>query len=160
MASDYIKKMRARIGQDIFIHPAARIIMENDQKEILVIERTDNGQIGLPAGSIEEGETIEECIKREVWEETGMTILELEVIGISSHPTRETVVYPNGDRIQYFTIEFYSNRWVGNRTIQDRSEIKNVKFMDLSSLEALPKNERSALESWSYYKQHHKILLK
>ena len=105
----YITKLREKIGRDKFIHPAARIIVENDEGEVLFIERADNGNIGLPAGALEENETIEACIIREVKEETGIEITALEVIGISTDPRVETVRYPNGDEIQYFTIEFYSN---------------------------------------------------
>lgn len=157
---NYIKKIRAKLGKDKFIHPGARIIVENKQKEILIIERTDNGGFGIPAGSIEENETIEACIIREVWEETGLRIIDLEVIGISSNPTTETVEYPNGDSIQYFTIEFYSNNWEGTIKVEDEEEVKNAKFMDISAIKKLPKNELSAFESLKYYRTHQKIMLK
>ena len=63
---NYIQKIRTKIGRDKFIHPAARIIIENNQNEILIIRRRDNGKYGLPAGALEENETIEQCIIREV----------------------------------------------------------------------------------------------
>ena len=110
---NYISEIRKLIGAASFIHPAARIIIENDKKQILFITRMDNHQVGIPAGSLEWNETIEECIKREVKEETGLQILDLKVIGISSNPKLESVEYSNGDHIQYFTIEFYSNQWKG-----------------------------------------------
>ena len=62
----YISNLRTKIGHDKFIHPAARIIVENEKGEILFIRRTDNGKLGIPAGGLEENETIEECIRREV----------------------------------------------------------------------------------------------
>lgn len=68
----YIKKIRSKLGKEKFIHPAARIIIENQKGEILVINRKDNGQMGIPAGALEEKETIEECIIREVREEAGL----------------------------------------------------------------------------------------
>ncbi len=160
MSGNYIKRIRTSLGNDMFIHPAARIIIENDQKEILVIERADNGQMGIPAGSLEEGETIEECIKREVWEETGIEILDLEVIGISTNPATETVEYPNGDRIQYFTVEFYSNKWTGTIDIQDKNEVKLAKFVHVVNREKLPNNEHSAFESLNYFRKRHQIMLK
>jgi len=155
----YIKKLREKIGHDKFIHPAARIIIENKYGQILFIERKDNGNLGIPAGGIEEGETIEECMKREVREETGLEILKLEVIGISSNPQSETVIYPNGDVIQYFTIEFYSNSWTGNLKVEDEEEIVNIKFMDRTYLDNLPDNEKSIIESLEYFKKEKKIRL-
>jgi len=104
---NYIKNLRKKIGNQKFIHPAARIIIENELGQILFIKRIDNGNLGIPAGGFEENETIEECIIREVKEETGLEILSLQLIGLSSNPKNETVKYPNGDKIQYFTCEFF-----------------------------------------------------
>ena len=155
----YIRKLREKIGHDKFIHPAARIIIENENGQVLFIERKDNGKLGLPAGGMEEEETIEACIVREVKEETGLEILELEVIGISSHPEKETVKYPNGDVIQYLTVEFYSNSWRGRLDTKDKEEIINVKFMERSYLNQLPNNEKSILKSLIYFERNRKVRL-
>ena len=157
---NYIKKIRLKLGHEKFIHPGARIIIENKQKEILIIERMDNGKIGLPAGAIEEGETIEACIIREVKEETGLKLIDLEVIGISSNPSTETVEYPNGDKIQYFTVEFYSNNWEGEIKVEDKTEVRSAKFVGIDIIERLPKNELSAFESLDYCRKYGKIMLK
>jgi hypothetical protein len=45
-----ITKIRNKLGHDKFIHPAARIIVENEKGDILFIDRKDNGSLGLPAG--------------------------------------------------------------------------------------------------------------
>lgn len=156
----YIKWLRSKIGSEKIIYPGARIIIENQNKEILIIERTDNGKKGLPAGSLEENETIEECIIREVKEETGLKILDLVVIGISSNPHNESVVYPNGDKIQYFTIEFYSNNWEGVIKVEDESEVRCAKFLGPEIINQLPENERSTFDSLEYYRKRKKIMLK
>ncbi len=157
---NYISKIRTKIGQDKFIHPGARILIENDKNEILFIERVDNEKLGIPAGALEENETIEACIRREVKEETNLDILTLEVIGISSNPNLESVEYPNGDKIQYFTIEFYSNDWTGELRINDKNEVRNVVFKDKKHLMQLPENEQSIVKSLAYYQKNHKIQLK
>jgi ADP-ribose pyrophosphatase YjhB (NUDIX family) len=157
---DYIKKIRQKIGNEKFIHPGARIIVENKNNEILIIERADNGNFGLPAGAIEENETIEECIIREVLEETGIQIISLEVIGISSNPVRETVEYKNGDKIQYFTVEFYSNDWRGEIKSTQDDEVKRSKFISREDLPPLPINESSAFESLAYFRKYKKVMLK
>ncbi|MCB9292114.1 MAG: NUDIX domain-containing protein [Lewinellaceae bacterium] len=157
---DYIARIRKKIGRDKFIHPGARIIVENDKGEILFIERADNGNPGLPAGALEENETIEACIIREVKEETGIDITALEVIGISTNPEVETVRYPNGDEIQYFTVEFYSNSWKGELNTGGTAEVKKAAFRDRRNLEKLPENERLAFESLEYYRKEGKIKLR
>jgi ADP-ribose pyrophosphatase YjhB (NUDIX family) len=155
----YIKKIRTKIGKDKFIHPGARIIIENEIGEVLFIRRMDNGKIGLPAGALEEDETIEECIKREVKEETGLTLMDFYVIGISTNPAKESVTYPNGDEIQYFTIEFYSNNYEGELNPKDKNEIKSAQFLHYERNNELPENERNTFESLAYYRKTGKILL-
>lgn len=156
----YIKKIRSKIGTDSFICPAARIIVQNKKKEFLIIERKDNSLIGLPAGSIEENETIKDCIIREVKEETGIEILSLEVIGISSNPQRESVEYPNGDKIQYFTVEFYSDDWRGDINVEDEAEVRSAMFAGWDRVQNLPPNELSTFDSLEYYHKENRILLK
>lgn len=159
--SDYIQKMRLKLGRDKFIHPAARIIVENENKEILVVTRVDNGKVGLPAGAFEENETIKECIIREVREETGIEIIDVTVIGISSNPHLETVEYPNGDQVQYFTIEFYSNHWQGEIKETFDEEVRLAQFMVVEMIEELlPASEWSAFKSLQYFQAHQQILLK
>lgn len=157
---NYIKNIRTKIGHDKIIHPAARILVENNQGQFLFVRRVDNGQLGIPAGAIEEGETIEQCITREVKEETGLELLNMTIIGISSNPEIETVSYPNGDIVQYFSIEFYSNSWKGEIKLTDPSEVKSAAFMQASNLQQLPVNERSIVDSWRYYRDMGKVMLK
>ena len=157
---NYIRKIRKKLGHDKFIHPAARILIENEEGEYLFIRKNDSGKLGIPAGGLEEGETIEECIKREVKEETGLEIISLEVIGIGSSPEKEFVEYWNGDKIQYFTVEFYSNNWKGKININDRAEIKSANFFDKDTLNDLPENEKSLIESLKYYRENNVIMLK
>ena len=53
-------------------------VIENDQGQILIDRRLPGGILGglweFPGGKIERGETVEECIKREIQEELGIEI--------------------------------------------------------------------------------------
>ncbi|MBD1877940.1 A/G-specific adenine glycosylase [Coleofasciculus sp. FACHB-T130] len=53
-------------------------VIWNEQKEILIDRRPQNGLLGglweFPGGKLEPGETVEECIKREIQEELGIEI--------------------------------------------------------------------------------------
>ncbi len=155
---DYIKKLRLKIGSQKFIHPAARIIVENKNGEYLSILRKDNGQIGLPAGAFEEGETIEACIRREVQEETGLRIGQLEMIGLSTQPLRESVRYPNGDQVQYFTVEFYSTDYSGDLQ-PDLEESREAAFRSKKIIQQLPLNEQHTFKSLTYFRRTGKVLI-
>lgn len=159
MRKGYLKKIRSSLGNAKFIYPGARIIIENEQGAYLFIERRDNGSLGLPAGGMEEDETIESCIIREVREETGLLLRTIHVIGISSDPNRETVQYPNGDETQYFTIEFYSNDYEGKLAIHTE-EAKSIKFLSSEAINFLPENEKSTFESLGKFKSTGQITLK
>ena len=158
--NDFISLIRQSIGHQKLIHPGARIIVENDNNEFLIVQRSDNGKFGIPAGSLEENETIEECILREVYEETGIRVKTLDVIGISTNPELETVTYSNGDVVQYFTIEFYSNNWEGTISVKDQDEIRNARFVTADLIESLPKNEKSAFESLHYFRKENRVMMK
>ncbi len=141
----YLKSLRALIGTRKVIHPGARIIIENDEGDILLIRRKDNDQWGHIAGGLEEDEDIQTCIIREVREETGLHIHSLEAIGLSTRPEAETVTYPNGDQVQYFTVIFYSNDWSGE-LLQATDETKEARFFPKAELPQLPPNEAPSLQ--------------
>jgi ADP-ribose pyrophosphatase YjhB (NUDIX family) len=152
MAKDYIRDLRKLIGNRKIIHPAARIFLENEAGEILLIKRIDNGNWGIPAGAMEEGESISECIKREVREETGLNLLHAQLIGIASEPDLQTIHYPNGDVVQYMTAVFYSNAWEGSIKA-DGEEVSKAQFFPLDNLPDLPENEAQSLPNLFNFKK-------
>lgn len=159
MLEGYIKDKRSKIGNDLLIHPAARIIIENKNGDFLFIIRADNGNLGLPAGGLEENETITECIIRETKEETGLIISDVTVIGISTTPTLETVEYANGDKTQYFAVEFYTNQFSGE-LIADGKETQSVDFKPIEYVHQLPPNEQSTFKSLAFYRKTGQICVK
>ena len=58
--SDYIMNLRKYIGHDGLIGVGATTLVFNDKKELLLNLRTDTGTWGIPGGSMELYETIQE----------------------------------------------------------------------------------------------------
>ncbi|MBR3345439.1 MAG: NUDIX domain-containing protein, partial [Solobacterium sp.] len=62
--ADYIMDLRKYVGHRPLLQCAASVIIINDKNEILLGKRTDNHKWGYAGGSIELGETVEDCARR------------------------------------------------------------------------------------------------
>lgn len=54
--------------------PSAYALIFNDAGEILLLDNIHNGTLEFPGGGLELWERVEDGVKREVWEETGLTV--------------------------------------------------------------------------------------
>src|SRR5581483_5594364 len=82
----YQGQLRKLVGSRTLISPGARAIIRDEQGYILLIRRSDNSTWGMPAGSLELHESILDCLKREVWEETGLQVLQATPIALYTEP--------------------------------------------------------------------------
>lgn len=96
---------------------------------VLLGKRADNGLWGLPSGRVEPGETIEEAVRREVREETGLGIEVIRLVGVYSDPASQVFAYPTGETVQFVTCGF-RGRIVGGRLRPDGKETTAVAFFD------------------------------
>jgi len=56
-------------------------VIINEKQQVLLELRSDFNVWGLPGGSADPGEDIEQTINREVFEETGLVISDVQVFG-------------------------------------------------------------------------------
>lgn len=127
------EKMRSEHYHDVIIQVCASVVIENKKGEILLQKRSDNYKWGLPGGSQEPGETLEETAVREVREETNLSINkdDLQFLNILSGNNRY-YVYPNGDQVYNDIVIFYTNRYDGEISIDDESV--DMRFFPLNEL--------------------------
>ncbi len=72
--------------------PTINAIIHNDKNQILFVKRKNNpfkNNLSLPGGFVNYGEKIEDALKREVKEETSLSIEPLEILGVYSDPDRD-----------------------------------------------------------------------
>ena len=113
-------------------------IVERDDKLLLVRRRKDpfKGCLSFPGGKVDEGEKVEDALKRELNEETSLDIEPTDILGVYSDPSRD----PRGHRI---SITFIATIKSGDAKAAD----------DAESIEWLPVNEQKDLAF-----DHNKIL--
>ncbi len=118
-----------KCGQELYppIATAIIVLIRRDDEILLVHARNFRGTFyGLVAGFLEVGETLEECVRREVMEETGLTIQNLRYFGSQSWP------YPSGLMVG-FTADYES----GQIKLQDE-ELSAGAFYSKENLPEIP----------------------
>ncbi len=100
---NYIQWIRSHVGHQRIFLVFSSVVLRDEAGRILLQRRTDFKVWGLPGGSLEFGENIITCARRELEEETGLTAGTLNLVGVYTDPNYE-FTYPNGDQVQQFTI--------------------------------------------------------
>lgn len=125
----YITELRAVVGSRPLIMAGATVILVNDQQQILLQKRVDNHCWGLPGGSMELGETLEQVAKRELEEETGLVAVHLQLLDIFSGPDLY-YQYPHGDEVYNVVAAYVCREYTGSLQAQC-SEVQELQFFDL-----------------------------
>ncbi len=116
-----------------YIVPAARAVIFDDQNRILLIRRGDNKQWALPAGGMEPGESVTECMAREVWEETGLTVESATAFAIYSEPRFTAPTRPDA---QLLTVAYRVDEWKGELQ-QTTDETDDARWFTVDELRSL-----------------------
>ena len=125
--SDYVRNLRRWVGQDLLLMPAAGALVFDQQGHVLLQQRIDNQQWSAPVGGIDPGESPSDAVVREVWEETGVLVEPVRVLGVYGGP-RFRHTHPNGDRTASLAIIFECRALDGAPT-PDGIESMDAKFV-------------------------------
>ena len=126
-----ISKRCTNCGKEVWPALATAIIVaitRNDGKEILLVQsnKFKKDYLGLVAGFVETGETLEQCVHREVMEETQLTIKNLRYFASQPWP------YPCGLMVG-FTAEY-----AGGTLRLQRSELNKGGWYCRDNMPAIP----------------------
>ena len=129
----YMSKIRELVGHRTIIQCAASIICVDEKGRILMGKRSDNHMWGYSGGSVEIDEPVEDCAKRELYEEMGLTADELELFYINSGPETH-YIYPNGDEVSNVEIIYICRKWHGEIKMQD-GEMEDIRFFTTDEID-------------------------
>lgn len=113
----------------LFRHPVVgtSIIPVLPDGQLVLIQRQDNGLWGLPGGIVDWGEDIATAVGRELFEETGLTLVKIRrLVGVYSSPNRDP-------RLHSICIAVEAEVQ-GQIQVHDTLEIKDAQAFPLSSL--------------------------
>lgn len=131
----YIMNMRKYVGHSPIIGVGATILVFNKNKELLLNLRTDTNTWGIPGGSKELNETLEECAIRELKEETNINANDLKLVTVLSGK-EYYFKYPNEDELDCVITLYKVEDYNGELKIND-NESKKLKFFSLNNLPEL-----------------------
>ena len=124
------------------------VFVVNDQHEVLLIRRSDNGFWALPGGCQNLGETAKECAIRECFEESGLIVVIEALLGVWSSQCYPYVNYPWKDN--EFSHVVFSGRIVGGQATPSE-ETTEIGWFGEKSLPELSDGHKPRIEygfSW------------
>lgn len=137
-----ISKCCTKCGKEVWpqLSTAIIVLIRRGNEILLVHPHNLRGKYyGLVAGFVETGETLEECVCREVMEETGIKVTNVRYFGSQPWP------YPCG-----LMVGFYADYSEGNLHLQD-SEIAYGGWFDRENLPEIPGKlsmARMLIDAW------------
>ena len=127
---DYIPYLRSMVGPKPVIMVTAGVVIFNSDGELLLQHRADGSGWGPIGGFMELGETVQETARREVLEETGLTVGNLELFGVFSRD--EIQMFSNGDQLQVVTVSYLTDKVSG--TLQPDAQGLELRYFPLYAL--------------------------
>lgn len=140
---DSFSKQCPGCGREVWpaLAPAIIVGIRKGREILLVQGRNFTGAyMGLVAGFVETGESLEDCVHREVMEETGLIIENLRYFGSQPWP------YPSG-----LLVGFMADYVSGDLKLQT-SELRAGGWYDVAHLPTLPERlslTRKMLDAWA-----------
>jgi len=129
----YIKELRELIGHKRILLPGCIAFIRNAAGQILMQQRAyPYGKWGLPGGLMELDESTEQTARREVKEETGLTLGKLSLFGVYSGEGYHCKAQ-NGDLFDVVTIVYVTDDYKGEVAVMD-DESLSFEWFDLDKL--------------------------
>lgn len=137
----FILELREKIGHDPLWLPGITAVVLDEDDQVLLVRRADDGRWTLIAGCLEPGEEPAVAILREIQEEAGV---EAEVERLVSIEAMPPSAYPNGDQVQFLDLCFRCRPLSGEARVNDDESLE-VGWFPLDAMPDIPPREQRCL---------------
>ena len=150
----YIEELRALVGHRRLILCGASVVIRNARGELLLQQRRGpTERWSFPGGLMELGESTEETARREVFEETALTLGTLRLIGVYSgadHLCRAA----NGDEWYVVNTAYACGEYSGEAAVNDEESVQLRWFRPEEIPETLVRSHREILRDYMIIMQN------
>ncbi len=131
-------------AREVYPHvsPCAIVLVRDESRDAILMSRGarfPQGMYGLVAGFVEPGESLEECARREVLEETAIRIDDVRYAGSQPWP------FPSQLMIGF------TARYAGGDIVVDKSELEDARWFERGAMPLLPPGvsiARQLIDRW------------
>ena len=133
--SEFIKGLRSKIGHGLLQVPTAGVLIFDADRRVLLVRHSEGNLWTSPGGMVEPYETPADAAVREMWEETGLLVELVRVLGVFGGLEFSTT-YANGDQISWVSTVFEGRTRSGTMR-PDGMEILETRYFHEEEVQTL-----------------------
>jgi 8-oxo-dGTP pyrophosphatase MutT (NUDIX family) len=133
-SSPYVLALRDKIGHELLMLQSVSVMLF-DEERLMLAQHRDTGLWVTVGGAIEPDETPANAVVRECWEETGLLVEPIQLLGVFGGPEFR-IHYPNNDVASY-TVAVFEARCVEGKARPDGVEVTALRFVSRDEAAAL-----------------------
>lgn len=119
------------------------LLYNEESKKKLMVYNYDTKNWSMPGGAVEENETLEQAVIREVYEEINLSVKIKDIVAVN-----ECVFQEKQEHAIFFT--FNGEVTGGNISIKNPEEISEIKWIDISQADKLMPYHKSGMAKLIY----------
>jgi 8-oxo-dGTP pyrophosphatase MutT (NUDIX family) len=139
--SDYVRALRAKIGNDLLHAPTVAVAIYDDARALLLVLHAEGERWVLPGGMVEPFEDPMDAARREISEELGLDVEIVRIVGVYGGPEFR-VTYRNGDQLSFVATVIEGRAPRNAKPIPDGDEVLDYRYFTREEAEA------AELASW------------
>lgn len=134
--SDYMRTLRSGVGSLMVEIPSVCVLSFDEQDRVVLVRHAEVDLWTTPGGAVEPREVPADTAVREMWEETGLHVELLRVLGVYGG-SEFTTTYRNGDAVSFMMAVFLARR-IGGTPRPDGVETLEVASFTRAEIADLP----------------------